>query len=339
MVSLEIALIILFVIIIVIAIFIRCASTNTSTYTSSSSSQISDVCYPISNIITYNETEDISLDCNTFRVGMHVNIDPEAGFAFTQDNCLRGYDVAVSQLIADQLGKRLVIVDVPFYLLIEALQAGKIDMIASQMNMTRYRSQRIAQIAYHPSEGTTYSLAMTTTLANELQVSDGDYIAALNERGQGGGVIGDNSPNRALGIAVPPGTIQENYLLTLKRANMIPNLNVVLIDNTEEAVSLLKSGYVVGYLTDAPVARDDPDITNVTTPITLPEEQVGPFGLGINIQCCSMINRVWEITRSLEENESLPNLARQYLDPQENLSLTITQPQCQDITRRCVSCF
>ncbi len=335
MVSLEIALIVLFVVIIV-AIFIR--STCTYTSTSSLSSQITDVCYPISNIITYNETEDISLDCNTFRVGMHVNIDPEAGFAFTQDNCLRGYDVAVSQLIADQLGKRLVIVDVPFYLLIEALQAGKIDMIASQMNITRYRSQRIAQIAYHPSEGTTYSLAMTTTLANELP-SDGNYIATLNERGQGGRVIRDNSPNRALGIAVPPGTIQENYLLTLKRANMIPNLNVVLIDNTEEAVSLLKSGYVVGYLTDAPVARDDPDITNVTTPITLPEEQVGPFGLGINIQCCNMINRVWEITRNLEENGSLPNLARQYLDPQENLSLTITQPQCQDITRRCVSCF
>lgn len=322
-----IALIFLFVIIILVAIFIRYVSStkiSTSIHVSLSSSQISDVCYPISDIVTYNETEDVSLDCDTFRVGMHVNIDPEAGFAFTQDNCLRGYDVAVSKLIADQLGKRLVIVDVPFYLLIEALQAGKIDMIASQMNITRYRSQRIAQIAYHPSEGTTYSLAMTTTLANELP-SGGDYLVALNERGQG--------------VAVPPGTIQENYLLTLKRANMLPNLNVVLIDNTEEAVSLLKSGYVVGYLTDAPVARDDPEISNVTTPIILPEEQVGPFGLGINIQCCSMINRVWEITRNLEENGSLPNLAKQYLDPQENLSLTVTRPQCQDVTRRCVSCF
>lgn len=316
-------LIFLFLFILILIFSFYSPSSNPVTYTNNI--PITQDCYPLSEVVTYNQDEPISFDCNTFRVGMHVNIDPEAGFAFTEGNCLRGYDVAVSQLIAQQLGKRLVIVDIPFFQLIEALQAGKIDMIAAQMNETTYRQRRIAQIPYLPDEGTTYSIAMTTTTFNQIQGTE-DYIAALNQEGQSG-------------IAVPPGTVQENYLLTLKRDGQIPNLSIVLVETTEEAIVLLKSGYVAGYLTDSPIGRDDPEITNVDTPITIPEEQIGPFALGVNIQCCSMIQRVTQITQQLEQNGTLQQLASQYTDSTEGFPLTIRQPKCEDPTRRCVSCF
>lgn len=90
---------------------------------------------------------------NVFRVGMEANYVP---FNWTQaqpgDNTAPiengggyagGYDVAIAQKVADQLGKKLVVVKTDWDGLIPALQSGKIDAIIAGMSPTEERKQEI----------------------------------------------------------------------------------------------------------------------------------------------------------------------------------------------------
>ena len=285
-------------------------------------------CYPVGQIEKYNTNVQISQDCDTFRVGMHVNTDPEAGFSFIRDGCLDGYDIAISQLIAKKLNKKLVIVDVPFLDLIDALQTGKIDMIASQMNKTSYRSDKIAQISYAPGTSTTFSLALLTSVHNQIKgiVQKNDYITAFNQLG------------KISGIAVHSGTSQEHYLLALKRQKHIPNLSIVVDENIDDVVRLIKNGYILGYLTDSPVALNDPEIINVQTSITIPSEFIQDFAIGLNIQYCDFIDKIFSFTNKLYQAHILEKLSNRYRGPIIPFILEIVKPICRDTVIRYKTC-
>lgn len=87
-----------------------------------------------------------------FRVGMEANYAPynwtqpnqEEGTAPIEDGGYAGgYDVSIAQKIADQLGKKLVVVKLDWDGLIPSLQAGKIDAIVAGMSPTEERRQEI----------------------------------------------------------------------------------------------------------------------------------------------------------------------------------------------------
>lgn len=55
-----------------------------------------------------------------------------------------GFDIDVSEMIADEIGVDLVMSDIPFDSLIAACQAGTIDMIAAAMTYTEDRAESLA---------------------------------------------------------------------------------------------------------------------------------------------------------------------------------------------------
>ncbi len=55
-----------------------------------------------------------------------------------------GFDIDVSQMIADELGVTLKMVDIPFDSLIAACQAGTVDMLAAALGYTEERAESLA---------------------------------------------------------------------------------------------------------------------------------------------------------------------------------------------------
>lgn len=101
---------------------------------------------------TTNESET-EQDDDVFRVGMEAGYPP---FNWTQDSDSNGgvkidgneeyaggYDVEIAKIIAEKLGKKLVIVKTEWDGLVPALQSGKIDAIIAGMSPTEERKQTI----------------------------------------------------------------------------------------------------------------------------------------------------------------------------------------------------
>lgn len=99
------------------------------------------------------ETTSESENENVFRVGMEAGYPP---FNWTQsgdsnggikidgnEEYAGGYDVEIAKIIADQLGKELVIVKTEWDGLVPALQSGKIDAIIAGMSPTAERKETI----------------------------------------------------------------------------------------------------------------------------------------------------------------------------------------------------
>jgi len=69
----------------------------------------------------------------TITMGTNAEFPP---FEFISGGQIVGIDVAISRAIADRLGKDLVIEDMPFGILIQALANGEVDFVAAGMTAT-----------------------------------------------------------------------------------------------------------------------------------------------------------------------------------------------------------
>ena len=77
---------------------------------------------------------------NTFTIGLEPTFPP---FEFSDNDTFKGFDVDLSQAIADKLGEKLEVKSMGFDALIPALKSGQIDMIASGMDATPERSKQV----------------------------------------------------------------------------------------------------------------------------------------------------------------------------------------------------
>jgi polar amino acid transport system substrate-binding protein len=83
---------------------------------------------------------DTTATNGVLKMGTCANLEP---FSFQSNGKLTGLDIELSQLIAQQLGKKVEIVDMSFEALIPALQSGKIDFALSNFNVTDERKKLI----------------------------------------------------------------------------------------------------------------------------------------------------------------------------------------------------
>ena len=77
-------------------------------------------------------------------VGTSADYPPFENFSYPYTGAIEGFDVDVSQLIADYLGVNLKVVNLEFASLISACQADTIDMIAAAMTYNEERAKSIA---------------------------------------------------------------------------------------------------------------------------------------------------------------------------------------------------
>ncbi|MFX0030188.1 MAG: substrate-binding periplasmic protein [Candidatus Hermodarchaeota archaeon] len=77
-------------------------------------------------------------------VGTSADYPPFENFTWPYTGEIQGFDVNVSQWIADELGVNLVMTHIDFTQLISACKAGTIDMVAAAMTYTEERAESLA---------------------------------------------------------------------------------------------------------------------------------------------------------------------------------------------------
>lgn len=77
---------------------------------------------------------------NELLVGLSADYPP---FAFLKDTKIVGLDVDILQEVSKRLGKKLVIRDIPFDMLIPEIQIGSLHLLASGMTETPLRAKRV----------------------------------------------------------------------------------------------------------------------------------------------------------------------------------------------------
>jgi len=81
---------------------------------------------------------------NEFIVGTSADYPPFENFSWPYTGEIIGFDVDVSQLIADELGVTLTMIHIDFTQLISACRAGTVDMIAAAMTYDEERAESLA---------------------------------------------------------------------------------------------------------------------------------------------------------------------------------------------------
>lgn len=76
----------------------------------------------------------------TIKMGTNATFWP---FEYTAGNQIAGFDISMSQYVAQHMGKKLEVVNMDFDALIGALQAGSIDFIAAGMSVTPDRLENV----------------------------------------------------------------------------------------------------------------------------------------------------------------------------------------------------
>lgn len=221
----------------------------------------------------------------TLIVGLQGGYPP---FEFIDDNGkLVGYDLDLSQLIADRLGKKLMVQDMEFEGLILSLIQGKIDLIISGMNITPSRLQAIAMVPYYGDDATSFNLVF------------------WNKIPEGVNTLEDIAKIKGASISVQVGTIPETYMGRYK------DIPIKSFQGAHAPIMDVKYGKSIANLVEPDVAeymkKEHPQIQILNVP--LPEdEKIFGFGLGIKKENTEFTEKVSQIIQELKASGELKRL-------------------------------
>lgn len=200
-----------------------------------------------------------------------------------------GFDVDLAALIAEKLGKTLVIKDMEFEGEILSLKQGKIDLIVSGMNITPSRLKEITMVPYHGEAATSLSLIFWEEIPPGIQVLED--IAKL--------------PNPI--VSVESGAIPEAYMAKYEtkgiQAKSFAGALAPLMD--------VKFGKSAANLVEPDVAeylkKKHPQIQVLSVPLAKEDTILG-FGIGIKKENEELSQQVQQIIQELKSSGELKHL-------------------------------
>lgn len=195
---------------------------------------------------------------NVLKVGLESGYPP---FEYVDSHgSIIGFDVDVAQLIAEKLGKTLVVTDMEFEGEILSLKQGKIDLIISGMNITPDRLKEIDMIPYHGDASTNLALLF------------------WNDIPQGIATLQDITKLPHAFVSVETGSIPEIFL------SNYPDIQKKSFQGAVAPLMDVKFGKSIANLVQPEVAeyfqKQHPEIKSVSVPLKEGEEIMG-FGIGI----------------------------------------------------------
>ncbi|MFC1895029.1 transporter substrate-binding domain-containing protein [Candidatus Dependentiae bacterium] len=105
-----------------------------------------------------------------------------------------GFDIDVAQAIANKMGKRLIVKNMPFDALILSLKQEKIDLVIAGLSITKEKLNELAMIHYHGDGETEFPLVFWKKIP--------DNIKSINDL--------KNLKNKTVSVQV--GNIQEEFI-------------------------------------------------------------------------------------------------------------------------------
>ena len=139
-----------------------------------------------------------------------------------------GFDVDLAKTMADSMGVELQVKVIAFEKLIPALKNGEIDVIVSNMTITPSRNAEVSFVGPYMTSG-------------KCLITKDPTLASMKKEEL------NNANNK---LVVLRGTTTEKFV------NLVmPNVNAVVVDKQDEAVSMVRNSKVSGMLSEIPMCK------------------------------------------------------------------------------------
>jgi len=207
----------------------------------------------------------------------------------TKDGKIIGLDVDLSRIMADAMGVKLKIENIPFHKLLPALQEGKIDMILSNMTMTQTRNLKVAFVGPYFISGKAL-LAKVDTIISFSGTKDID--------------------KSDFSVAVLKGSTSHVFV-----KQFVPKAKHVITKSLDESLDLVIQGKVDAMVSDYPFCvvsafrYKHKGLATVKTPINFE-----PIGIALPPNDPLLINWVENLLTTLKATNILMNLSKRWFE-------------------------
>ena len=207
----------------------------------------------------------------------------------TREGDVIGFEPDMAKLMAEEMGVKLRFEVMPFSELLPALEAGKVDLILSQMTMTGKRNMKVAFVGPYSISGKSF-------------VTKIKWIASVKEASQ------VNSPKTT--VVVLKGSTSETFV-----KKDLPKAKFVQAMNYDDAVEMVLKGKVDAMVADYPICvltilrNPDQGLISVITPLSYE-----PIGIALPGSDPLMVNWMENFLGTLEETGVLDLLKERWVN-------------------------
>lgn len=199
-----------------------------------------------------------------------------------------GFDIDLADLMAQALKVKLVIKQLPFNKLLDALEAGEVDVVISNMTINPSRNMRVAFVGPYMTSG-------KCLITKEENLAKADDTEELN--------IAD------MNLVVLKGSTSEDIVRTL-----MPKVKLKTVDNFEKGVKMVADDKVGGMMADYPVCmhaiKSNPTSGFISVFSMLTYE---PIGIALPANDALFMNWTSNFLERLDKTETLELLATKWL--------------------------
>lgn len=206
----------------------------------------------------------------------------------TREGDVIGLEPDMARLMAEEMGVKLRLEVMPFSELLPALEAGKVDLILSQMTITGKRNMKVAFVGPYFISGKSF-------------VTKIKWIASVKDANQ------VNSPKTTL-VALK-GSTSEIFI-----NRDVPKAKLVVAKDYDEAVEMVLKGKVDAMVADYPICvltilrNPDQGLISVITPLSYE-----PIGIALPGNDPLMVNWMDNFLITLEESGVLDLLKERWV--------------------------
>jgi polar amino acid transport system substrate-binding protein len=207
----------------------------------------------------------------------------------TREGDVIGFEPDMAELMAQEMGVKLKFAVMPFHELLPALEAGKVDLILSQMTMTGKRNMKVAFVGPYSISGKSF-------------VTKIKWIASVKEASQ------VNSPKTT--VVALKGSTSEAFV-----KKNLPKAKFVEASNYDDAVEMVLKGKVDAMIADYPICvltilrNPDQGLISVITPLSYE-----PIGIALPGNDPLMVNWMENFLGTLGETGVLDLLKERWVN-------------------------
>ncbi len=180
-----------------------------------------------------------------------------------------GFDIDLSQMVADELGVTLTMTNILFDELIGACKAGTIDMIAAAMMVRHSRAQELAH-------------SVTYIRVNEVIVVKGNSTLSITSL--------DNLTIPPTIVGCQAGTTQYDALTDI--AGFTEGVNLLVYPKADTMMAALDNGVIDAAFVDEPVVSVWSKVYSQKIIFTVPAEPMAMWGRWEEPELMMVINKV-----------------------------------------------
>ncbi len=212
------------------------------------------------------------------RIGMTGNQPPYS--MKSKNDRLMGYEVDLAKILAESMGVKLTMVELPFSELMPALQNGKVDAVMSGMTITPERNLKAL-------------FAGPYTLSGKSILTKSKVLAQISEA--------EEANLKKYKITCLKGSTSEDFVRTY-----MPNSEIITVDNYDAGVDMVLNDQADALVADVPVCLvtilryQDEGLVVLDEPLT-----IEPIGMAIPPNDPQFLNLVENYLSALELSGAL----------------------------------